>query len=214
MFDARTIAIEAHIPEQLRHARREDTQHGAARQADKQRGPGQPDVGDGALWTLGWSKIECCGLSCVCAEAWRYEGVVAGRAERKIVEKHGSAQRGQRAGRTRRTCGERAGERAGDVGLQPAKGPESDAGACHLRARFETPGHGTASCRVASVASRAPSPRPDSGPRHTPTPSHKLLTAPASCSSRPACRPTRTRTMHTFSLQYISHTSPDASMYS
>ena len=65
MFEARTIAIEAHIPEQLRHARREDTQHGAARQADKQRGPGQPDVGDRALWTLGWSKIECCGLSCV-----------------------------------------------------------------------------------------------------------------------------------------------------
>ena len=31
MFEARTIAIEAHIPEQLRHARREDTQHGAAR---------------------------------------------------------------------------------------------------------------------------------------------------------------------------------------
>ena len=149
----------------------------------------------------------------VCAEAWRYEGVVAGRAERKIVEKHGSAQRGQRAGRTRRTCGERAGERAGDVGLQPAKGPESDAGACHLRARFETPGHGTASCRVASVASRAPSARPDSGPRHTPTPSHNSP-PPASCSSRPACRPTRTRTMHTFSLQYISHTSPDTSMYS
>ena len=154
----------------------------------------------------------------VCAEAWRYEGVVAGRAERKIVEKHGSAQRGQRAGRTRRTCGERAGERAGDVGLQPAKGPESDAGASLQwppSGKVRYPGHGTASCRVASVASRAPSPRPDSGPRHTRTPVSQL-TAPRLVFFSPSLHPTRTctRTPHTFSLQYISHTPPDTSMYS
>ena len=148
----------------------------------------------------------------VCAEAWRYEGVVAGRAERKIVEKHGSAQRGQRAGRTRRTCGERAGERAGDVGLQPAKGPESDAGACHLRARFDI--QVTGPPRVASrqwrPELRVPAPTLD------PTHAHPVsqLTAPRLVFFSPSLHPTRTRTTHTFSLQYISHTSPDSSMYS